>query len=357
MPVCRSGRRWHREPRPCSPRPSASISLPVDTRTAGDVIVANTRIAIGSLPPPPAPLEAVADQGSGENRTLRALKRQHQETLSFRRQLAADALARSRPERPRAETVEVATTGAWKQGGEPAVSVIVPLYNDEDVVCEALDSVRRSTVSSWEIVVVDDASSDGGPDAVRAWMKRYDSHRVAMVRHEVNRGLSAARNTGAATAQGRLFLMLDSDNLLRPFGLARLIRALASDQGAAFAYGILDRFVKEGPLDLVSNYGWEPARLRNGNYIDALALIRRSAFTKLGGYSEDSRLLLGYEDYDLWARLAEAGEWGKFVRQFVGSYRVGHSSMLSVTNISRADAVAAVIEHAPELMSGVELPA
>ena len=131
-----------------------------------------------------------------------------------------------------------------------------------------------------------------------------------MVRHEVNRGLSAARNTGAATARGRLFLMLDSDNLLRPFGLARLIRALASDPGAAFAYGILDRFVKEGPLDLVSNYGWEPVRFRDGNYIDALALIRRGAFTKLGGYSEDPRLLLGYEDYDFWARLAEAGEWG-----------------------------------------------
>jgi hypothetical protein len=330
--------------------------LAVDPGAAADVRVANARMAIGRSLPPPQPAKVPDGLSLGEYRTLRALKRQQQEILSFRRQLATDALARSRPDRPLPETVEVGATSAWKAGHEPHVSVIVPLYNDEEVVLEALDSVLPSTVSSWEIVVVDDASTDGGPEAVLAWMDRHDSHPVALVRHEVNRGLAAARNTGAATARGRLFMMLDSDNLLRPFGLARLMRALARDPGAAFAYGILDRFLKDGPVDLISNYGWDPARFRDGNYIDALALIRRGALTKLGGYSEDARLQLGYEDYDLWARLAEAGEWAVFVRHFVGSYRVGHSSMLSVTNISKVDAVAAIAEHAPRLMRGVELP-
>jgi glycosyltransferase involved in cell wall biosynthesis len=188
-------------------------------------------------------------------------------------------------------------------------------------------------------------------------MEQHDSHPVAMFRHEVNRGLSAARNSGAEKARGRVFLMLDSDNRLRPYGLARLVRALAADPDAAFAYGMLDRFDADGPLGIVSAYDWEPERLRHGNYIDALALIRRGPFTRLGGYSEDPRLLLGYEDYDLWARLAEAGDWAAFVRSFVGSYRVGHSSMLSVTNISKLDAVAAIAEHAPKLMHGARLPA
>ena len=336
--------------------------LSVDPGAASDVRVASARMALSSLPSPPSsstpPAPAPLPDGLsiGENRTLRALKRQQQEILSFRRQLATNALARARPERPEPETVEAGVTGAWKKGDEPHVSVIVPLYNDEDVVIEALDSVLRSTVSSWEIVVVDDASTDHGADAVLAWMERHDSNPVALIRHEVNRGLAAARNSGVAKARSRLLMMLDSDNMLRPFGLARLIRALARDPDAAFAYGILDRFLKEGPLDLISNYGWEPARFRDGNYIDALALIRRSAFVELGGYSEDARLQLGYEDYDFWARVAEGGQWGAFVRHFVGSYRVGHSSMLSVTNISKVDAVAAIAEHAPRLMSGVELP-
>jgi hypothetical protein len=326
--------------------------VPVDPRANAEIEIANATVELG--PRPPAPV----DDGtpSYEQHTLRAMKRQHLEVLSLHRRLAADRLARSRPGSPEAGTVETAATSAWREGGEPSVSVIVPLYNDEDVVCEALDSVCRSTFSSWEIVVIDDASSDDGPRAVQTWMERHDSHPAAMFRHEVNRGLSAARNSGAEKARGRLFLMLDSDNLLRPFGLARLVRALARDPRAAFAYGILDRFDADGPLGLASSYDWEPGRLRVGNYIDALALIRRAPFTRLGGYSKDPRLLLGYEDYDLWARLAEAGEWAAFVRSFVGSYRVGHSSMLSVTNISKLDAVAAIAEHAPKLMRGVRPP-
>jgi hypothetical protein len=330
---------------------------PLHEQMTMDTKVTNARIELKSVPARaaasvPAPL---AGPTGGEQQILRALKRQQQEILSFRRQLAVGALARSRPEQPAPRTVEVATTRAWRDDPLPLVTVIVPLYNDEDVVTEALDSVVRSTFTSWEIVVVDDASTDSGPKTVMTWMEEHDSKPVALVRHEVNRGLSAARNTGADRARGRLFMMLDSDNMLRPYGLARLVRALAQDPGAAFAYGILDRFLKEGPVDVVSSYGWEPARFRDGNYIDAMALIRRTAFDKVGGYSADPRLMLGYEDYDFWARLAEAGMWAAFVRHFVGSYRVGHSSMLSVTNISKVDAMAAVAEHAPRLMSGVEL--
>ena len=268
----------------------AATLLAAAERVDRDVPVdpgANADIEVGER-------ERVARQGRGagprrdaerrERATCcRAMKRQHLEILSLRRQLAADRIARSRPEGLAPGTVDAATTSGWREGGEPAVSVIVPLYNDEDVVCEALDSVRRSTFPSWEIVVIDDASGDGGPRAVGDWMARHDSDPVAMFHHEVNRGLSAARNSGAEKARGRLFLMLDSDNLLRPYGLARLVRALAADPGAAFAYGILDRFDADGPVGLASGYAWEPWRLRHGNYIDALALIRRGPFTGWAG--------------------------------------------------------------------------
>lgn len=304
-------------------------------------------------------VQAPLDDGvsPGEKRALRALKRQQQELLSLRRRLAAEALARSRPERPLPGTVEDALTSGWRERVRPLVSIIVPLYNNADFVAEALDSVHRSTMSSWEIVVVDDASTDGGPTVVREWMDRHPGQRVALVRHEVNRGLAAARNTGAEQAWGELLLMLDSDNIIRPFGLARLTEALRRDPGADFAYGMLDRFGAPGRVGIVSKFAWEPERLRSGNYIDALALIRRRAMFELDGYSEDPRLALGLEDYDLWARFAEVGRRGAFVRQFVGSYRAGHSSMLSVTGISTVDAMAAIAEHAPTLMRGVDIAA
>jgi GT2 family glycosyltransferase len=76
----------------------------------------------------------------------------------------------------------------------------------------------------------------------------------------------------------------------------------------------------------------------------------------LGGYSTDPRLALGWEDYDLWARIAEAGGHGVFVPELIARYRVGHSSMVWVTNISSTDAYAAVADHAPTLMSHVRIP-
>jgi hypothetical protein len=329
---------------------------PVTPQGEADVQVARARLTIGRVtpapPPPPAPEIEISP---GEQRALRALKRQQQELLSLRRRLARNELRHSRPDQPEPETVEVAATRAWGES-RPLISVIVPLYNDADVVGEALDSVRRSTMSSWEIVVVDDASTDSSSATVRAWMDEHPDQRVSLVRHEVNRGLPAARNTGAEEARGDLLLMLDSDNLVRPFGLARLTGALCRDPGADFAYGLLDRFQGDEPHGTISKFAWEPARLREDNYIDAFSLIRRRVLSELDGYSEDARLW-GLEDYDLWARMAEAGRRGTFVRQFVGRYRVGHSSMLSVTGISSIDAFAAISEHAPKLMRDARIPA
>jgi hypothetical protein len=292
----------------------------------------------------------------GEHRALRALKRQHQELLSLRRQLTSEALALRRPDRPEPAAIEAGRTSAWQEPGRPdaLVSVVIPLYNHEHEVRDALDSVRSSTFDGWEIVVVDDGSTDGSAEAVEAWMREHQASSCVMIRHEVNRGLPVARNTGAAGARGQLLLMLDADNKLRPFGMERLVGALEKDPDAAFSYGILDRVRNDRPVGLVSKFNWEPERLREGNYIDALALIRRRDLAQLGGYSTDPRLY-GLEDYDLWARVAESGRHGAFVREFVATYRAGHSSMLSVTGISETDAAAAIIEHAPRLMDGVEI--
>jgi hypothetical protein len=328
---------------------------PVTPQGEADVRVARARLTIGRVTPAPPPPPEI-DISPGEQRALRALKRQQQELLSLRRRLARNELQRSRPDRPEPETVDVAQTRAWGERSRPLVSVVVPLYNDADVVGEALDSVLRSTMRSWEIVVVDDASTDSGSAAVRAWMDAHPDQRVSLVKHEINRGLPAARNTGAEEARGTLLLMLDSDNLVRPFGLARLTEALRKDPGADFAYGLLDRFQGEDPHGTISKFAWEPGRLREDNYIDAFSLIRRRALFELDGYSQDARLW-GLEDYDLWARMAEEGRRGAFIRQFVGSYRVGHSSMLSVAGISSLDAFAAISEHAPTLMRGARIPA
>jgi hypothetical protein len=302
------------------------------------------------------PLQPTIGFVAGESISLRAIKHQVLQLTNVRRELEGLKLAWTRPNDPVARTVRSAVSRAWAFGRRPDVSVVVPLYNHAASVREALDSVLQSDHQDWELIVVDDGSTDDSGEVVREWIERHSYRRCLLLRHEVNRGLAPARNTGAEYARAEKILMLDSDNLLRRKAISRLSAALEQDPEAAFAYGILERFSDYGSEGLLSVYGWEPERLRQMNYIDALAMVRRSALESVGGYSTDSRLALGWEDYDLWVRFAEAGRRGAFVPEMIARYRVGHSSMVSITNLSVTDALAALVDHAPNLMSGLEIP-
>ncbi|MCW3064700.1 MAG: glycosyl transferase, partial [Solirubrobacterales bacterium] len=329
---------------------------PVDPTAARSARIARMRVEraadVADRPRQPAQPAGISP---GEGLALRAIKQQLLQLTALRRQIAAESLARERPEQPTPRTVRVEVSRGWTAAAAPTVSVIVPVYNHADSVCLALDSLLRSTRRDWEVVVVDDGSTDGSGEAALAWIGAHPERRALLVRHEINRGLPHARNTGIAHARADLLLMLDSDNVLRRFAIARLAEALENDPDASFAYGILDRFSDDGPEGLLSFYDWEPERLREGNYIDALALIRRAALAAMGGYTGDPRLF-GWEDYDLWARLAEAGHHGAFVPEIIARYRVGHGSMISLTNLSTTDAYAALADHAPQLMRGLQPP-
>jgi hypothetical protein len=294
------------------------------------------------------------ERSEGEAIVLRALKKQLLSLKSLERRLSRLERANSGlAEEPR--TRVVADSRAWTEGGPRALTVIVPLYNQEREILAALGSLERSARDDWEAVVVDDASNDGGGDAVRSWIEQHQHRACRLVRHDLNRGLAAARNTGAAEARTDRLLMLDADNELRRTAMPRLMEALDADPEAGFAYGIIERFSVDGPEGLVSSFGWDPPRLRRGNYIDACALVRRQALNELGGYSSDQRLY-GWEDYDLWVRMAEAGRHAAFVPEIIARYRVAPSSMIWEANLSTTDAFAALVEHAPKLMAGLRIP-
>lgn len=111
-------------------------------------------------------------------------------------------------------------------GGDsvPTVSVVVPAYNRVESVSRAIDSVLAQTLDDLEVLVVDDASTDGTADVV----ERYDDPRVRLLRHETNRGGSAARNTGINHATGQYVAFLDSDDEWLPRKLERQVDCLQS---------------------------------------------------------------------------------------------------------------------------------
>jgi hypothetical protein len=300
------------------------------------------------------PLERL-DVTGGEALILQGLKRELLSLVALRRQLDRVEFRLSSGTGERPQTRVIAESPAWRDGSPRVLTAIIPLYNHADEVWGALGSLEQSSMADWEVVVVDDASSDGGEGRVRSWMAARPHLACKLVRHDLNRGLAAARNTGVERARTDRLLMLDADNQVRPIAMGRLMDALDADPDASFAYGIMERYSINGPEGLLSCYDWDPRRLRVSNYIDAFSLIRRDVLSELGGYSYDSRLY-GWEDYDLWVRMAETGRHGVFVPEIIASYQVSHSSMISHTNMSTVDAYAALIEHAPTLMADLRVP-
>ncbi len=241
------------------------------------------------------------------------------------------------------------TTSAWNQmssGDGAEVSVIMTLFNYADVVIETLDSIVASADVVAEIVIVDDHSSDDGVDVVRQWMADHDDVAVLLLTSAANRGLTRARNLAIDNVRSDLVMMMDADNLVYPTCLRRLADALASDPEAAFAFSTLEAFGAEPGLR--SAQGWHVPWLCEANYIDAQAMLRRSTLDRHEGYRVDDTMY-GWEDWDLWLRIAVAGEYGVHVPEMLGRYRTQPSSMVSLTNLVADDLRADLVARYPTL--------
>jgi GT2 family glycosyltransferase len=148
---------------------------------------------------------------------------------------------------------------------------------------------------------------------------------------DANRGLPASRNLAIAHARAEKVMVMDADNEVYPTCLRRLADALDADPDAAFAYATLEDFGTSRGVR--SAMGWYVPWLCEANFIDAQAMLRRSAWERHGGYRTDDPLLYGWEDWDLWLRIAAAGEHGVHVPQILGRYRTQQSSMISTSNL------------------------
>lgn len=217
-----------------------------------------------------------------------------------------------------------------ESAGTADVAVVIPCYNYGRFIGEALQSVADQTERSLEVIVVDDRSTDDSVDVAGAWLRKHANRfvRAIHLRNRTNSRLSLTRNAGFAAAEAALVFPLDADNTLTPDCLALLRRRITAT-GAAAAHPTLDRF--GGDTKQLPALAWDPDRMKHGNYIDAMALIRRSVWSHVGGYEP---MPLGWEDFDFWCLLVEAGLWSVAVPEAVARYRVHGESMLhSVTDL------------------------
>ena len=231
---------------------------------------------------------------------------------------------------------------------QPRVSVILTVYNYAAHVRQAIESVALSAYRDVELVVVEDRSSDDSLATVEAALRAFPWLRATVVARARNGGLPAARNLGLAHASGDLIFVLDADNALYPHALGRLTAAMDQRPDCAFAYGIIEQFTEAESVGLMSYLPWDPQRLRYGNYIDAMAMIRREVLEQVGGYTNDARLY-GWEDFALWCALAQQGFEGLCVPEILTRYRTSAHSMISITNIDGSAAWSALVGRYPFL--------
>jgi glycosyltransferase involved in cell wall biosynthesis/SAM-dependent methyltransferase len=206
------------------------------------------------------------------------------------------------------------------------VTVIVTLYNYAHTVIETLDSVRAQTLRDLDLVIVDDQSADQSLQTVLDWARLHASrfNRLVVMRNHANAGLGFSRNAAFSAAETPYILPLDADNLLRPACCEQLLAAITAS-GAAFAYPVIQEF--GGRTGLIGAAPYHPSRLAGGNYIDAMALIAKSTWSAAGGYAE---MRSGWEDYDFWCAVAEAGLHGYAMGgEPLADYRVHDHSMLA----------------------------
>ncbi len=209
--------------------------------------------------------------------------------------------------------------------------VVVSVYNYAGRIEEALNSVASQTDAEVELVVVDDASTDGGAEIVRAWMQAHQLRfrRCLLLRHRRNCGLAAARNTAFHAAHSAWCFVLDADNLLFPAAVSTCMNlADQADAAVAVVHPLLAVEVEAGRPDearsLVGFGSWQEEKFKTGNYVDAMALIRRTAWQRVGGYTH---LEGGWEDFDFWCKLVEAGFHGVQCPHILGAYRSHADSM------------------------------
>jgi glycosyltransferase involved in cell wall biosynthesis len=219
-----------------------------------------------------------------------------------------------------------------------SVTVIITLYNYADYIEECLDSVCAIVgdrlPNGFDVLVIDDCSTDHSVSLVEAYIQRVDTP-ICLVKKAFNTGLADARNTGLQLARAPFVFILDADNWIYPNCLSVLYEAI-NTSGSAAVYGVINRFnSKTGKgAGLMSFYEWDVQELLSYPYIDAMAMFKKDILLQVGGYSTELMVIAwsGWEDYDLWLKLAQAGYEAKLVPRILSAYRVHPNSMIHTTN-------------------------
>ncbi|AMQ57485.1 glycosyltransferase family 2 protein [Algoriphagus sanaruensis] len=205
------------------------------------------------------------------------------------------------------------------------ISIIIPCFNSGAFLLEALVSCSESVFKDYEILIVDDGSTDLITLQVLADLKSDPTLKILT---KENAGPASARNLGVKHSTGQFLLFLDSDNLIRPEYLGKSLKILTEDSSIGMVYSRPAFFGDiSDSLKVFETVEYSMDRLLVGNYIDMCTLVRREAFLEVGEFDEHPDLI-GFEDWDLWIRMGQTSWRSYFIPEQLFDYRVRKGSVM-----------------------------
>lgn len=224
--------------------------------------------------------------------------------------------------------------GGTPKEREPSISVIVVSHDHERYIGQCLDAIAAQTYRDFELVVLDDSSSDASAERAETWLANSDLNATLIV-NERNRGICATLNRALEHTTGDLISYVSADDYYEPGKLERERDLLSrSDPAVAFVYSDMRVVDADGQM-LAST--WYPRdryptgapegrvfdQVIAGNFISApTVMMRRSAIESVGGYDES----MVYEDFDLWLRITDRFEV-RYLPEVLANFRVLPTSL------------------------------
>ena len=207
----------------------------------------------------------------------------------------------------------------------PVVSVVIPCYNLGAYIEEAIASVFAQTFTDYEIIIVDDGSTDNITHAI---LKKLEStHPELKVFYKSNSGLAQTRNYGIERSKGEFIVCLDADDVLEPEYLEQTYQALESDKSGKYSFvttwlkefGVRENIWRTSDYSLIA--------ILQTNVVHAASMFRKSVWKEVGGYK--TMVAQGYEDWDFWLSQVERGYKWLNITAPLFRYRIRENSMLA----------------------------
>lgn len=208
------------------------------------------------------------------------------------------------------------------------VSVIIPCYNNESYITETIQSVLDQDYATFEILVVNDGSSDKSEVVIYNIIEQHPTYKIKYL-YQDNAGPSKARNNGAKLASGKYLLFLDGDDKIHPSYLSKCLEILENNNSINIVYSDAEYFDALSGHWKLPNYDFE--RLLHENSIHISAVIRTKIFNEVGGFDPNINF---NEDWELWIRMTRYCNSVVKIKEPLFYYRkrANHSSLTDSHN-------------------------